>query len=199
MLVGLIDVSVGSGETPVPVKATVKVESAELFEICRVAVRKPAWIGLEARAKLQDWVAASTFPAVQGVPESANMKSPGFAPAREKLLIVRLCAAFPLFVTVMGIAELCVPTVWFPKAMLKAESCGIEPELIVNLFAATPSATSLSTLDPLLHEPLPGSAKTAMTGAILVLARRSSAGIVAVTCVVDTKRVGRLSARLQSG
>ncbi len=194
-LVGLIDVSVGTGETPVPVRATVKVESTELFEIFSVAVREPAWTGLKIRAKLQDSPGVNTFPAVQVVPEETIMKSPGFAPASKELLIVRFCAAFPLFVTVMIIAELCAPTGWFPKPRLMAESCGIDPGVMEKVFAAIASAISVIPL----HEPVPGSAKTDITGAILVLARRSSATIVAVNCVEDTKCVGRLSPRLQSG
>ena len=41
-VVGLMLVSVGTGETPVPVRGIEIVAKFELFEICRLAVRAPA-------------------------------------------------------------------------------------------------------------------------------------------------------------
>jgi len=99
-VVGLMLLSVGIGDTPVPVSAIESVLNAELFAICKLAARAPAWIGANFTPKTQDLPAAKFPPAVQVVVVASIVKSAASAPAGAKLDISKLCPALKLFAIV---------------------------------------------------------------------------------------------------
>jgi hypothetical protein len=99
-----------TGAVPVPVRLTDWVVAGpSLSVMVNEPLREPAALGANVTLRVQLAPAATLVPQVL-----VSAKSPLPVPAM--LTLVMLSVASPVLVSVMGAAELAVPTTWLPKS-----------------------------------------------------------------------------------
>jgi hypothetical protein len=94
---------------PVPVRLTDWVAGLALSVMVNEPLLEPLAVGVKVTLRVQLALAARLAPQVL-----VSAKSPLFVPAM--VTLVMLSVALPLLVSVMGAAELVVPTTWLPKS-----------------------------------------------------------------------------------
>ena len=97
-----------TGAVPVPCRLTVCVAGLALSVMVKAPLREPLAVGVKVTLRVQLALAATLEPQLL-----VSAKSPLFVPAMATL--VMLSVALPVLVSVMGAAELVVPTSWLPK------------------------------------------------------------------------------------
>ena len=97
-----------TGAVPVPVRLTVCVAGLALSVMVKEPLFEPLAVGVKVTLRVQLALAARLAPQVL-----VWEKSPLFVPAM--VTLVMLSVALPVLVSVMGAAELVVPTTWLPK------------------------------------------------------------------------------------
>jgi hypothetical protein len=112
--IGVILMEVSVTWTPTPLKATVCVPEPALSRIVNEPVRVPAAAGVKVTAMLHGALTPKAAPQL-----FASEKSP------DALMPLMFSVAFPVFVSVTLMAELLVPTAWFPKLTLTVDRLAI--------------------------------------------------------------------------
>jgi hypothetical protein len=97
-----------TGAVPVPVRLTVCVVGLALSVIVKAPVSEPTTVGVKVTLRVQLAPSATLAPQLL-----VSAKSPLFVPAM--VTLVMLSVALPVLVSIMGAAELVVPTAWLPK------------------------------------------------------------------------------------